>query len=661
MAKITFKGIGIQDLGPFRERQYLDLRVRSGRPVILVKALNGSGKTTLLTCLQIALYGTKAFGSRNSEYEQLLRGLQRADARGHARVDLDLRVEAHGEVDDLTVSREWSIVSGRLAERLMVCRKGTQDHVLTDEWDDYLDSILPAELIQLFLFDGEKIESLANPKTLPEMLRRATEVFLGIGGIDSLSKDLVAVERRALLRTKDASGEYEAARRDLVELERQHSAVTVAIEVLAQSVGSAQTLADMTRKNYERYASEGQRSGLAAYERAAEIRAAEQQALARVAESEDAVREALADPWAPLASLGKLWDSYKSQWADEEQSRSAQSLLQEIVKRDKRVLRALDTRVPKSALEALREVLASETREYRQAGKRAQVLVASPDPASIESRIDEAAARYQHCVDNLGSARARLVDAQRRVAAIPQGEHVAELLKGLQDHATRMAEAEGKLEAIKRQLAESQSNKLHLETRLAAARLRMSKDFRGQAQDAKAIAAGQRARSVLAVFKDQLLASKATWLSDMITSEFKGLMRKQRLVSRVRVDPVTYEVTIVGGDGHELPLERLSAGERQLLAVSVLSALIRERKGHFPVAVDTPLARLDGTHRQALVRRFFAKVSHQVLVLSTDEEVEGSTYTEMARLTSAAYSLTFSDEGRHTVAGPLFDTAEQRA
>jgi DNA sulfur modification protein DndD len=247
------------------------------------------------------------------------------------------------------------------------------------------------------------------------------------------------------------------------------------------------------------------------------------------------------------------------------------------------------------------------------------------------------------------------------VAAIPQGEHVAELLKGLQEHATRMAEAEGKLASIKRQLAESHSNKTHLETRLAAARLRMSKDFRGQAQDAKAIAAGQRARSVLAVFKDQLLASKASWLSDMITSEFRGLMRKQRLVSRVCVNAVSYEVSIVGGDGHELPLERLSAGERQLLAVSVLSALIRERKGHFPVAVDTPLARLDGAHRQALIRRFFAKVSHQVLVLSTDEEVEGTTFDEMARLTSAAYALNFSDEGRNTIVGPLFDMAEQRA
>ena len=321
----------------------------------------------------------------------------------------------------------------------------------------------------------------------------------------------------------------------------------------------------------------------------------------------------------------------------------------------------MDASLSKSALEALRNALAAETRDYRQAGKRKLVLVAAEEPSAIQPRISDGANRYQQCAGHLESARTRLVDAQRRMAAIPQGEHVAEILKGLHLQASRMAKAEGKLESIKQQLADSHSTRAHLETRLAAARLRMSKDFRGQAQDAKAIAAGQRARSVLAVFKDQLLASKATWLSDMITSEFRGLMRKQRLVSRVIVNPITYEVSIVGGDGHELPLERLSAGERQLLAVSVLSALIRERKGHFPVAVDTPLARLDGAHRQALIRRFFAKISHQVLVLSTDEEVEGAAYDEMSRLTSNAYALNFSDEGRYTTVGPLFDTAEQRA
>ncbi|NYH17829.1 hypothetical protein [Paraburkholderia bryophila] len=129
----------------------------------------------------------------------------------------------------------------------------------------------------------------------------------------------------------------------------------------------------------------------------------------------------------------------------------------------------------------------------------------------------------------------------------------------------------------------------------------------------------------------------------MITAEFQSLLRKRKLVSRVIVDPSTYHVKIEDGKGQELPMDRLSAGERQMLAVSVLSALIKERKGRFPVVIDTPLARLDRQHRTSLIKRFFATVSHQVIVLSTDEEVEGATHDALRPYTSKEYLLEFDD------------------
>ena len=155
MAKVTFLGLGLQNLGPFKQRQYLDLRTVSGKPIVLVKALNGSGKTTLLTALQVVLYGTKLYGSgRGREYEQLMIGLQRRDADGDCRIDLDIRLEGHGEVDEFTVSRSWTLSGGKLQEQLTVHRDGRPDLQLTEEWDAFLDNLLPAELVQLFLFDG---------------------------------------------------------------------------------------------------------------------------------------------------------------------------------------------------------------------------------------------------------------------------------------------------------------------------------------------------------------------------------------------------------------------------------------------------------------------------------------------------------------------------
>ena len=73
------------------------------------------------------------------------------------------------------------------------------------------------------------------------------------------------------------------------------------------------------------------------------------------------------------------------------------------------------------------------------------------------------------------------------------------------------------------------------------------------------------------------------------------------------------------------------------------------------MVVDTPLARLDKRHRRSLVQRFFSKISHQVLVLSTDEEVDEALLAEVAPSMSKSYSLEFSDDSRSTSARGLME------
>ncbi len=93
--------------------------------------------------------------------------------------------------------------------------------------------------------------------------------------------------------------------------------------------------------------------------------------------------------------------------------------------------------------------------------------------------------------------------------------------------------------------------------------------------------------------------------------------------------------------------ERLSAGERQLLAVSILWAMGRASGRPLPVAVDTPLGRLDGIHRRQLVERYFPHAAGQVLLLSTDEEVDADLYAVLEPFVGRAYRL-HHDELRGT-------------
>ena len=62
-----------------------------------------------------------------------------------------------------------------------------------------------------------------------------------------------------------------------------------------------------------------------------------------------------------------------------------------------------------------------------------------------------------------------------------------------------------------------------------------------------------------------------------------------------------------------------------------------------PTAIDTPLGRLDSGHRGHLVERYFPFASHQVLLLSTDEEIAGDYLERLSPWIGRIYALEFDD------------------
>lgn len=644
MAKISISSLSIENLGPFRERQTLNLEVCENRPVILVKALNGSGKTTLLTAIQIGLYGSKAIGGgRRSEYDQLLISLQRKDASTNAVVEVGVTVEMGGSIRHLIVKREWLRKSESIVEELSVIDGDRKDPELSQNWDEFIGSILPVELVQLFLFDGEKIEALANPDRLPDLLKRATEVFLGIGGIESLGNDLKALERRAALKNKNTSAEFEAARANLAIWEVQAHELEAKLQLLTQEHAAARNEADRAQVALNKYSAKAQNRGLAAYEQAANIRNAVVASKENVEALRSSIAEIISDPVLPIAWLSTLWTQYQDAWDQDQHERYAKLLSQEIKKRDKRIISALSNTVSKSAIISIQNALSADLHSYNVTRRTHGAALQDAPPKEIERHLIDTKSRLQKGLQGIEEAQSELDRAEQQIGQIPAEEQVSEILRALQEHSKSESLAESRLNEATRRVDETQNQLNHVRIRLNAAQERLGTEFRDRSWEAKGLEASNRARQVLLVFKDRLLASKAQWLSDVITTEFRNLLRKRNLIAKVLIDPVTYQVSIEDGKHHELPMERLSAGERQLLAISVLSALIKERKGRFPVVVDTPLARLDQQHRSALIKRFFATVSHQVVVLSTDQEVEGLAYDTLKPYTNAEYSLDFDD------------------
>lgn len=649
MAKLTINAISIENFGPFHERQNFDFSVYTDRPVILVKALNGSGKTTLLTALQICLYGYKAVNpSKKSDYDNLIIGLRRMDALGSAKIEMQLTVEVGAYSQAITIRREWAHKENSFRENFRVFIQGVEDLILADEWEEFINGILPVELAHLFLFDGEKIEALANPDRLPELLKRATEAFLGLGGIDALAGDLKAVERRTGSK-KNLKDDANEPRQHAEQLKSELEEVNQRIEMLAQSQAANRSELDVALRRMEAFKAEAQRNGLHAYQQAAELHANLDTCREKYDQCRKTVIEVLEHPLLPLAWLGTVWTKYQISWQNYQDVQTSRMLADQFSNRDRRILEQLADAAP-DTYDLVSSILRSDLNNITAVQHDSPVMLQGGNPEVIGVGLKEARAALRTSQASFVLSQRNLEKAQRAVGQIPAQEQLASVFEQMQSLTLAVSTQELKLQDVSRQLDEAYSKQSHIESRFAATWQRIRTELKENAFQLKALHAADRAKAVLNVFRDRLLASKAAWLSQMITAEFKQLLRKQNLISQVLVEPSTYSVSIEDVNGHSLPMERLSAGERQILAIAVLSALIRERKGRFPVVVDTPLARLDRKHREALITKFFARISHQVLVLSTDEEVEGSVYTTLERHMSREYSLVYNDQERRSIA-----------
>ena len=170
-----------------------------------------------------------------------------------------------------------------------------------------------------------------------------------------------------------------------------------------------------------------------------------------------------------------------------------------------------------------------------------------------------------------------------------------------------------------------------------------------KASDANRMAAlAGRTREAMREFLKRSTAAKIDRLSDYIFESFQFLLRKKSLVEGIQIDPETFEITLMSIDGAPIPKQRLSEGEKQIFAISVLWGLARASNRRLPAIIDTPMGRLDSAHRDNLLKRYFPNASHQTVILSTDTEVDERYYSLLEPNVTRAYSLKYNERKRET-------------
>jgi len=165
---------------------------------------------------------------------------------------------------------------------------------------------------------------------------------------------------------------------------------------------------------------------------------------------------------------------------------------------------------------------------------------------------------------------------------------------------------------------------------------------------------------VLEEYRTALIGRKISQLERTFMDCFQRLHRKDDVLTRVSISPKTFSATLFDKREHAIPKAELSAGEKQIYAISMLWALASTSGRPLPVIIDTPLGRLDSDHRRLLVERYFPHASHQVIILSTDTEVDQRLFQQLQPHIARAYRLDFdSREGCTKVKSGYFWEGEE--
>ena len=195
-----------------------------------------------------------------------------------------------------------------------------------------------------------------------------------------------------------------------------------------------------------------------------------------------------------------------------------------------------------------------------------------------------------------------------------------------------------KLQNINEELlsAENRMKEIELELGRLYDRHNVSKEKADFIKECDAIA------NLLNTFIVKLRKNKIHVLQEKTFEMYRLLSSRSGLIKDLSIDDKTYEITIRDRNGHEMKKSGLSAGEKEIFAVSLLWGLAQTSQLNLPIIIDTPLSRLDSIHRDNIVNNYFPNAANQVIILSTDTEIDKNYYKSLEPHLSGAGKLEFS-------------------
>lgn len=703
--------IELNNFGSYYGKNVLSIDVSDdNKQIVLIGGENGAGKTTLFTAIVLCLYGHYSFGYKNSGkvYTQkvftYINDTAKLDEDESASVTLDFVDSSNGDLDSYSITRSWTWKKSNVKESITAQKNGQilEKQSLID-FQNFLINMIPPSLLKLYFFDGERIaEYLLDDAQ--NNVRDALMILSGNDTFDIMYSGIKKVLVAGNAAEDTATREYFIRKSEKISLDESRKALRESIDDLSSQADDKKAEVDRIKKEY---AAQGGIS-LDEWKELNSSLKAEDEARERI----NYERKEIATDILPFVIVSSLLDKVRPQITKEHEyktwqtlsktlttdrfrkiisdtlSNSGQANYDEITSRicdniitylvpvngwksfepifglsedDEMDVQTIVNRVSQFDVTRISEL----KHEHDSSLERSQALRDKLQNSSIDN--------YQEYIKSLSDLNEEIF--QLSVMIKTKQDELVNVEAQYQIAEKRLGEAYKNLELdIKRKSVTSISSKaiVLLEELQAKIHGKLTKEVRADTLSALRLLIRKKSfiedLEIDDNFKVHLLKNQIIEIKDIIKihnrSGIEGVKRSlqkygyESLCKTVNAPKDSKDLTQYLNSYSkptvkvlmEISIDSLSKGEKQIFVMSLYWAMMKQSKCQLPFIIDTPFARIDTEHRTNIVDHFFKRLPGQLLILSTNEEINAKHMQAMSDSISNSFMLEFGEDKRTRIA-----------
>lgn len=606
--------------------------------VILIGGMNGRGKTTILEAVLLVLYGKNSFAYTESNVQSYSRYLDSYVNKTDKTYAAYIQLEFVQDKRNYIVKRSWEGNKRKIVDNIEVFQEGLYNDFLTENWVMFIENLLPSGLSNFFFFDGEKIAELAADNT-DEKMKDSIKSLLGIEVLDSLERNL----NRLLKRSSKGHGK-EFKEEISFQLRKEKEEAEEALNYLDLKIHNLEEELITQEKKIEQARTDYTSKGGDILERKEEYFKKRSELCAIQSQQKEQLLDVAASEL-PLVLVKNLLEDIKQSSAREREERENQTALKKV----KEFYKSYQKDNSSNELDNFIQYMSSKAEV-----SDLELLYGLSDSAWLllvqlcEGKLDKSIEDTEKLFKKRDETERELESTESLLSVEIDEEKIGKIYKKI----IRLEHEKDKMEI---ELDEYRKERPHLNNAAIKANSEFNRYVEGMLKKLetsddyeRVVKYSHYATEVIGEYKVRLQEKKIGKLADTMTDCYKQLANKKEMIAKIEMDTVTLDLRYLNDLGDEVPKERLSAGEKQLMVVSLLWALAICSRRKLPVIIDTPLSRLDSKHRMALIETYFPNASDQTIILSTDSEIYGKYYKAIKKNIGNEYTLDYDDETRCT-------------